>query len=192
MNLKSFFFAALLLVAGPCLMQLSAQDVSSGVTLMEATQSDGTVVETIHISQLPSAEYTTVAGCQLIAGYDTLMAPPITLRLGEKMILKIDPSDLYDPYFYFQKQYSATLTVEGPETVLSSEEDDGPLAPELSSWLSCHSWAQEPYDHECSECYYQDWLTMKKGAVVLIFNGGTKTVDSCYKPIKLNVPVTVI
>lgn len=185
-------FLGILLMAGSCMLQGQTQEISEGVTLTETTQAGGTLVETVHISQLPLAKYTMVRGCLLIAGYDTLIAPSITLALGQKMILKIDPSDLYDPYFYFKKQEMLTLTREGSSWVPAYKEQDMPLDYELSSWLSCFSWSQEPYDNRDSELYYQDWLTTTKGSVVLTFKGGSRPVDYVYTPITLEVSVTVI
>ena len=190
-KLRPIFFGAFL-VACLCMMQGEAQEISEGVTRTETTRADGTLVETLHLSQLPSVKYNVVNGCQFIAEYNTVVAPPITLRLGQKMILKIDPSYLYQPYFYFKKQEVLTLTQEGGRWIPSYKEQDAPLLPELSSWLSCFSWSQEPYDNPYSELYYQDWQTTTKGSVVLTFEGGTKPVDYMYMPITLKVSVTVI
>ncbi len=207
-NLYSWLLAVFLF-AGPCLTQGHAQGnsqkVSEGVTTTEVTTPDGTREITIHIAsaslQQPHHDIWSHSGYS--PGHNSVIAPAITLALGQKMDLKIDvekDKPDYSQCFFLNKDHNnlSLFTIEyGSDNMLPDDTHLSPRAEPFtddprSRWFSWWS------------SYYQSWTAKNKGTTMLILNGilgetdtdvGLEDDDSVVSfrwTGSLKVPVTVV
>jgi len=187
---KIFLLLAVFFSVNLFLMQGYAQDIpqtpasSDGVTITEKTQADGTLIETIQISKTPDLKY---HGMFDFEGYlPDIIAPTITLSLGQKMILNLcpesDQSYSYYHFFYFDPKKN-NLSVVTPERGDAS--------------LLKREWMTEPFvSGSCME-YCKIWTTEKTGSDVLslrttvTYNAGMVQNWWTYK-MNLEIPIVVV
>jgi hypothetical protein len=188
----SFFLVAVLFSVSFFLMQGYAHDVpqapaasivSNGVTIAEETQGDGTLMETVQITKTPNFEYHGVF--DFIGCLPDIVAPTITLSLGQKMVLNIHPQNSsvedYADCFYFDQKKN-DLSVVRPEIG-------------TASFLE-RIWMEQPFVPHSWVKYYKIWTAEKTGSVVLLFvttfTYGNANSGYWHYKLRLQLPVTVV
>lgn len=156
---------------------------SDGVTITETTQADGTLIETIQINKTPNLKY---RGMLDFKGYlPDIVAPTITLSLGQEMILHVCPQDNGDcsySFFYFDQKKN-DLSVISPEIGETS--------------LLKRAWVTEPFISGSWMQYCKIWKTEKTGSdelsLTTTVTDNSGQIQNYWKyKMRLQVPITVV